>query len=63
MLKGVFGSRRVKADQTCQTPGGTVTMSFWSMASDGTHLISIMNSTDPQNGSYFLGSGSSTRQR
>ncbi|MFE3226999.1 hypothetical protein [Nocardia sp. NPDC059228] len=50
------------ADQTCRTPGGTVVMSFWSMASDGTHLISVMNSTDPENGEYFVGSGSSTRQ-
>ncbi|MGW4123799.1 hypothetical protein [Nocardia sp. NPDC004711] len=50
------------AGQTCRTPGGTVTMSFWSMASDGTHLISIMNSTDPHGDSSFLASGSSTRQ-
>ncbi|GAB2544942.1 hypothetical protein [Nocardia heshunensis] len=50
------------AEQTCDVPGGVEKMSFWSMSTDGTRLISAMNSTDPQGNLTFLGSGSSTRQ-
>ncbi|MEC3915662.1 hypothetical protein [Nocardia sp. CDC160] len=50
------------AGQTCARSDGTVTMAFWSMSSDGTHVYTVLNSTDPQLGSYFIGSGSLTRQ-
>ncbi|MVU75959.1 hypothetical protein GPX89_01725 [Nocardia sp. ET3-3] len=50
------------AGQTCQGPDGTVTMSFWAMAGDGTHVITVLNTTDAQGNTYFLGSGSLTRR-
>lgn len=50
------------ANQVCHTSDGDVSMSFWSLASDGRQLASILNGTDAQGHTYFVGSGSSSRR-
>jgi hypothetical protein len=49
------------AGQTCHTSAGTVTLTFWSIASDGTHQASIMAGIDAHDGSFLLSVGSLTK--
>jgi hypothetical protein len=50
------------AMQTCRTGGSTMTLRFWSIASDGGHQASIMAGTDDRDGSFLLIAGSLTKQ-
>jgi hypothetical protein len=50
------------AGQTCHTPAGTITLTFWSIASDGKQQASIMAGTDARGGSFLLSVGSLTRK-
>ncbi|MEV1169097.1 hypothetical protein [Nonomuraea sp. NPDC049784] len=49
------------ARQTCETSLGTVTVTFWSIASDGTHQASVMAGVDERGGTFLLSVGSLTK--
>jgi hypothetical protein len=49
------------AHQTCRLGHATETLSFWSIASNGTHQISIMAGINRDGGSFLLVNGSLTR--
>jgi hypothetical protein len=49
------------AQQTCRLGHTTETLSFWSMASDGEHEVSIMAGINRAGGSFLLVNGSLTR--
>jgi hypothetical protein len=50
------------ASQTCQLGNSTEALSFWSIAGNGKHQVSVMAGTDPQGGTFLLTNGSLTRQ-
>jgi hypothetical protein len=50
------------ASQTCETTQGTVTLTFWATASDGTRQSSVMAGTDEHGGRFLLSVGSLTKR-
>lgn len=50
------------AIQTCTLSHSTVTLKFWSIASDGTNQTSFMTGIDQRSGSFVLGIGSLSKQ-
>jgi hypothetical protein len=50
------------AVQTCHLTGSTITLRFWSIASDGKHQVSVMAGVDKRGGNFLLGIGSLTKQ-
>jgi hypothetical protein len=50
------------AVQTCHLTGSTITLRFWSIASDGKHQVSVVAGVDKRGGNFLLGIGSLTKQ-